>query len=180
MTDPKKLKSELRRKMRDKKKSLGKETLIDKSRSATACLAAMERYRGARIVMLYHPLWDEVDIRPFISSALADGKRVILPTISGDDIIPVEITLDTEWVTGDFGIFEPKGAPYAGEIDIVVVPGTAFDREGNRLGRGKGYYDRFLALHPESHRIGLCFDFQLVDSVPREPFDLKMNEMAVI
>lgn len=130
--------------------------------------------------MLYYPLWDEVDCRELMDRALAAGKRVILPTVAGDDIVPVEVTRETVWRVGEFGILEPVAERYEGEVDVVVVPGMAFDAEGNRLGRGKGYYDRFLSRHPRAYRIGLCFDFQLIERVPTEPFDWRMNEVVAV
>lgn len=177
METAKEIKAEMRRTIRAVKKETGAERLVEKSVDAVKRMEDDARYRAARTVMLYHPLWDEVDTRPMIRHALSCGKRVILPTVHGDDIVTVEVTADTEWREGDFGILEPVAPPYEGTIDLVVVPGVAFDRSGGRLGRGRGYYDRFLARHPESTRIGICFDFQIVDRVPREPFDLTMHSV---
>lgn len=174
------MKQEIRKEIRAKKKVFGAEKLLEMSKPATKAIDANIHYQKAKTVMLYHPLWDEVDVRPLFDISLKEGKRVILPTVKGDDIIPVEITADTEWVVGDFNILEPVAEPYNGSIDLVVVPGVAFDKNLNRLGRGKGYYDRFLAKHPNAFRLGLCFDFQIVDSIPTEPFDLPMNEIITI
>ena len=174
------MKSEIRKTIRAKKKELGKEQLLAMSRPITELIEANKQYQEAQIVMLYHPLWDEVDVRPLFDRALASGKRVILPTVKGDDIIPVEITPDTQWVVGDFDILEPVAEPYQGNIDLIVIPGVAFDLNLNRLGRGKGYYDRFLAHHPNAYRLGVCFKFQMVDEVPTEPFDLPMHKIIAI
>ena len=102
-------------------------------------------------------------------------KQLILPTVVGDDIVPVALTATTIFKEGDFHIMEPQNAPYDGDFDLIIVPGVAFDRLGNRLGRGRGYYDRFLAKHLSVKRIGICFDFQLVDEIPTEPTDIKMH-----
>jgi 5-formyltetrahydrofolate cyclo-ligase len=174
------MKSEIRKTIRAKKKELGKEQLLTMSLPITELIEANKQYHEAPIVMLYHPLWDEVDVRPLFERALADGKRVILPTVKGDDIIPVEITSDTQWVVGDFDILEPVAEPYQGNIDLIVIPGIAFDLNLNRLGRGKGYYDRFLAHHPNTYRLGVCFKFQIVPEVPTEPFDLPMHELITV
>ena len=98
----------------------------------------------------------------------------------GNDIIPVEYGKDTDFAVGDFNILEPQNEPYTGNFDLIVVHGVAFDRQGNRLGRGKGYYDRFLCQHLKVKRIGICFDFQLVDSIPTEPFDIRMDEVITL
>ena len=174
------MKQTIRKAIRSKKKELGKEQLLSMSLPVTEQIEANEQYRNANIVMLYHPLWDEVDVRPLFNRALADGKRVILPTVKGDDIIPVEITTGTQWVVGDFDILEPIAESYKGSIDLIVVPGVAFDNNKNRLGRGKGYYDRFLVQHPNAYRLGVCFQFQIVPEVPTEPFDFPMDEIISI
>jgi 5-formyltetrahydrofolate cyclo-ligase len=174
------MKQEIRKTIRAKKKELGKEQLLTMSLPITELIEANKQYHEAPIVMLYHPLWDEVDVRPLFDRALASGKRVILPTVKGDDIIPVEITSDTQWVVGDFDILEPVAEPYQGNIDLIVIPGVAFDLSLNRLGRGKGYYDRFLSHHLNAYRLGVCFKFQIVPEVPTEPFDLPMHELITV
>lgn len=176
----KETKKQIRKEIRGIKKNLGAERLLMMSAHVVETVESYADYRSAQVVMLYYPLWDEVDVRPLFDRALGQGKHVILPTVKGDDIIPVEIHKDTKWVVGEYDILEPVAEEYRGEIDLVVVPGMAFDAQGNRLGRGKGYYDRFLALHPHAYRLGLCFEFQLIESVPAEPFDRTMNAVAVV
>ena len=81
---------------------------------------------------------------------------------------------------GAYGIMEPVGERFTdyATIDIAVVPGMAFDAQGHRLGRGKGYYDRFLAKVPDVYKIGLCFSWQMVDEVPSEANDIMMDEVV--
>ena len=97
------------------------------------------------------------------------AKVVSLPYSTG--------TMSSPTTVGDFNILEPQNDPYTGGFDLIIVPGVAFDRHGNRIGRGKGYYDRFLCQHLDVKRIGICFDFQLVDEVPTDPLDIKMDEV---
>ena len=80
---------------------------------------------------------------------------------------------------GPFHILEPQGAPFTDSdaIDIVLVPGMAFDAAGHRLGRGRGYYDRLLAAHPAWHKVGVCFPFQRVAEVPIDAHDVSMDEI---
>ena len=139
-------------------------------------LADHPRFRAAERVMLYASLPDEVETLAFIE-AWRHRKTIVLPTVVGDDIIPVELADTTMFAEGDFHIPEPQNHPYTGDFDLIVVPGMAFDMDGHRLGRGRGYYDRFLAIHPEVYTIGLCFDFQLVPVVPSEPPDHPINEI---
>lgn len=174
------MKPELRKIIRSQKKALGAEALVQMSLPTVERVTANPEYQKAGRVMLYYPLWDEVDTRPLITRALDDGKRVILPTVVGDDIIPVEVTRQTVWVKGPFDIMEPVAERYNEDIDFILVPGVAFDMNLNRLGRGKGYYDRFLAQHADAYRLGICFGFQVLPEIPTEPFDFKMNELLVI
>ncbi|MDO4190492.1 MAG: 5-formyltetrahydrofolate cyclo-ligase [Bacteroidales bacterium] len=161
----------LRQQMRALKHSFTPEQLAEKSKAAIAVLTATPQYVAAKNVMLYYALPDEVDTHALVFEAIKT-KRVILPTVVGNDIIPVEVTPSTKWREGDFHIMEPIDAPiYRGDYDLIVVPGMAFDIQGHRCGRGRGYYDRFLLPHPNVATIGICFDFQLVDKVPSEPFD---------
>lgn len=174
------MKTEIRRKIRGIKKNIGADSLLQMSAQAPTLIEQNIHYKDAKVVMLYYPLWDEVDCRPLFDRALEAGKRVILPTVSGDDIVPVEITADTQWRVGQYNILEPVAERYDGTIDLIVVPGMAFDSKGNRLGRGKGYYDRFLCNHAKAYRIGLCFTFQMIEEVPVEPFDWRMNEVISV
>lgn len=172
-------KKELRSQIKALKKALTSEQLIAQSVQILNKLELHPAFQQARIVMLYHSLPDEVNTHDFIEK-WRYSKRIILPTVVGDDIVPVELTPQTEFVTGDFNIQEPQDNPYTGTYDLIVVPGIAFDKRGNRIGRGRGYYDRFLCQHSDVPTIGICFDFQLVDHVPTEPTDIQMDEVVTI
>lgn len=135
-------------------------------------------FAAAHCVMLYWPLPDEPDLRPLIDEALRI-KRVMLPVVVGDDMLPVELTATTVWRRGAFGIMEPQGSPCTEPIDLIVVPGVAFDAAGHRMGRGRGYYDRFLAAMPQVPTIGVAFDFQMVPHVPYDRYDVPMHKVLV-
>ena len=169
-------KQTLRQTIRAAKKQHTPEALREQSELILRKLAAHPRFLESGTVMLYASLPDEVQTLAFIEE-WRHRKRIILPTVVGDDIIPVEYAQDTGFAVGDFNILEPQNEPYHGDFDLIVVPGVAFDRKGNRIGRGRGYYDRFLCQHLEVKRIGICFDFQLVDEVPTEPLDIRMDEV---
>lgn len=141
-----------------------------------------------------HPLWlgcrfpciyisskpGEVDTHVLIRSALALGKRVCVPVIEPEekDLLLVEIRELENLVQGPFGILEPVGGKRSRELvsafDLAVAPGVAFDRSGHRIGFGKGYYDRLLAL-TTAPKIALAFGFQLVDTFPTLPHDVRMD-----
>lgn len=127
--------------------------------------------------MLYHSLPDEVDTRQLLSDALVRSVRVVLPVVCGDHL---QLRLyDGHTLPGPFGIEEPQGPLFTdySQLDVAVIPGMAFDCCGHRLGRGKGYYDRLLPLI-SCPKIGLCFSFQLVDSIPTEPHDIAMDAVV--
>lgn len=170
-------KKELRAQIKALKKLHTKEQLMEQSEKILAKLEQHPDFVKAKKIMLYSALPDEVQTQAFLEKWHLK-KTIILPTVVGDDIIPVEYAKDTYFAVGDFNILEPQNEPYTGDFDLIVVPGVAFDRQGNRIGRGKGYYDRFLSKHLEVKRIGICFDFQLVEVVPAEPFDIKMDEVV--
>lgn len=167
-------KKALRQHVRALKRTFTPQQLDEKSLAAVTRLKALKAFRDAKTVMLYYSLPDEVNTHTLVVE-MAKEKHVILPTVVGDDIIPVEFRPETQMREGDFHILEPEADRYDGSYDLIVVPGMAFDADGHRLGRGKGYYDRFLEQHPEVPTIGLCFDFQLMEHVPAESFDKPMN-----
>ncbi|MBO7132846.1 MAG: 5-formyltetrahydrofolate cyclo-ligase [Bacteroidales bacterium] len=169
-------KKELRKHIKALKKQHTAEQLEAQSNAIMQKLEKHSDFAKAKIVMLYYSLPDEVQTAEFIAK-WRSIKQIILPTVVGDDIVPVKLDDSTTFAKGDFNIQEPQSEPYTGGYDLIVVPGVAFDRNGNRLGRGRGYYDRFLCNHANVKKIGICFDFQLVDEIPTEPTDIKMDEI---
>lgn len=169
-------KKELRANIKTLKRQHSKESLLEQSKLILDKLENHEYFKEAKTVMLYSSLPDEVNTHDFLEK-WRNEKKIILPTVVGDDIIPVELSKDTDFAIGDFNIMEPQNEPYEGSYDLIIVPGVAFDKNGNRIGRGKGYYDRFLCKHLDVRRIGICFDFQLVDNVPTEDNDIRMDEV---
>ena len=168
----------LRQQMRDAKRQ-HQESLP--AMSAAIVESLLTRLAGSRVVMAYWPLPDEVDIRPLIYALSAQGKVILLPKVTGDDTMELRrYTSRTDLAEGAFHIQEPVGGLFTdyGRIDVVLVPGVAFDAAGHRLGRGRGYYDRFLSAHPLLHKIGICFPFQRVAEVPAEPHDVCMDEIC--
>lgn len=170
-------KPELRSIIRLMKKSRFPDELNEMSREVMSRLERHPAFKKAHTILLYASLPDEVRTFELIEK-WRNRKHIVLPTVVGDDIVPVALDANTSFVTGDFNILEPDSAPYTGDFDLIVVPGMAFDDHGNRLGRGKGYYDRFLAQHAHVHTIGVCFNFQKVPFVPTEKTDIAMSEIV--
>ena len=132
------------------------------------------------IVLAYWPLPDEVDIRPLIRQLVEAGTTVLLPRVTGEETMELRrYTSAADLQEGAFHIMEPVGEVFADyrQIDLALIPGMAFDAAGRRLGRGRGYYDRFLSLCPYIYKIGVCFPFQRVPLVPAADHDIVMDEV---
>ena len=144
-------------------------------------LLALEEFKEAKAVAFYVSLKSEADTEALIDEALAMGKCVVVPVIVKDDLKFVEIkSRKAELAEGPCGILQPAEGvlrPFPNErIDLIVVPGVAFTKEGARLGRGKGFYDRFLKSLPgRIKRIGLAYDFQIIEDLPVTPHDLPVD-----
>lgn len=177
-------KHELRHEMRSLKKQYTPEQLAKMSAKVCEQLQANDLWREAKCVLLYHPLPDEVDVRPMLHAAMKDGKEVWLPQVVGNDLILRRYTGDESLRQGAFGIMEPDGEILSEEnytrIQLVLVPGMAFDHEGHRLGRGKGYYDRLLPRLTDAHLLAVCFPFQIVEHVPTEAHDVRVETLGRI
>lgn len=171
-------KKEIRKHIASLKKQYTPQQLLQYSNKVLEQLASNRHFREAKTVLLYHSLPDEVNTHDFIKS-LAEKKNVLLPVVVGDVLEIRRYTGDNDLKLGSFNILEPCGEPFTNleEIDVAVVPGVGFDRENNRLGRGKGYYDKLLCQMPDVYRIGICFPFQFLDKLPCEEHDIKMHEV---
>ena len=180
-------KTVLRQQMREAKRQ-HQEQLAGMSEEVVGKLSGMTASRNVRTVMAYWPLADEVDIRPLIDQLVEQGRTVVLPKVTGDETMELRrYTSSADLAEGAFHIMEPTGELFTDydAIDVVLVPGMAFDAAGHRLGRGKGYYDRFLTefLAPDNSQpaprlIGVCFPFQRVAIVPSEEHDVVMDEVV--
>ena len=152
-----------------------KQELSARSEKALAALRENEHFRSAKTVLLFHSLKDEVSTHDFLREVI-ETKRVFLPVVSGEDMFMAEYEVDTPLKRRSLGVEEPQAPLYFGDVDVAVVPGVAFSAEGHRLGRGRGYYDRFLSQHA-CYRIGFCFSFQRLAEIPYEEHDVVMNEV---
>ena len=168
----------LRQQMRDAKRQHQEQL---SAMSAEVVDKLLQRMNHPQVLMAYWPLPDEVDIRPLIKHLVAEGCTVLLPKVLDDERMELRrYASEADLAEGAFHIMEPVGEPYNedDQIQVALVPGMAFDAAGHRLGRGRGYYDRFLTAHPHLHTIGVCFPFQRVAEVPTEEHDVCMNEVC--
>ncbi|MBI2653813.1 5-formyltetrahydrofolate cyclo-ligase [Candidatus Woesearchaeota archaeon] len=180
------MKNQLKESILQKRNSLSKEEILEKSNKIKNNLFNLEQYKKSKIVMFFVSFGSEVHTHDMIKEALK-SKTVIVPKVVHHEIEPsVIIDFDNLVPSGKFKIPEPIEAMKIAykNIDLILVPGIAFDKEGHRIGYGFGYYDRFLRRVPKAIKIGLAFDLQIVDKIPREmhdvPVDLIVTEERVI
>lgn len=151
------------------------------------CLA-LPQFASARTVMLYCSMAMEAGTWSLIRAALSDGKRVALPICRDDNTMEIgEITSLSEVIERQFPGFvltEPRAECkilQPNEPDLIIVPGMAFDTQCHRLGRGKGYYDRFLAkTNPSAFKLGLAYDFQLLPTIPYDEHDVSLDAVLSV
>ena len=181
-------KEELRRHIRQMKRQLTPQQLEELS------LPVIQRLRSRladyQVVFAYYSLPDEVCTRQLVDDLLAEGKTVLLPKVVSEEAMEWCIYKGPQDLQeGSFRIMEPAEnhgdrsldstlqRADQGTVAVILVPGMAFDAKGHRLGRGRGYYDRFLAAYPHIYKIGVCFDFQKVEEVPTDDFDIAVDEV---
>jgi 5-formyltetrahydrofolate cyclo-ligase len=168
-------KQALRQLIKERKKQLSLQEKDEFSNTIFQILAQQDVFQKAHTILCYWSMPDEVQTHAFILDNIAD-KTWLLPVITGNSLeVRRFVSLD-HLKQGVLGIEEPVGEPYDGTIDLAIIPGVAFDLKGNRLGRGKGFYDHFLSQHA-LYNIGMAFHCQLIDEVPVEPWDVTMQQI---
>ncbi len=167
----------MRKQIRAAKATQEPHTLTANSRILLNQIEQHPHFIAARTILLYHSLSDEVQTHDFIEKWYTQ-KKILLPVVQGDELELRHYTGKECLSSGSFQIEEPQGEPYTDfqEIELSIIPGMSFDKQGNRLGRGKGYYDKLLPKLT-SYNIGICFDFQARENIPTEPFDRRMDEV---
>ena len=184
MEDIRLVKKEMRTAMKARLAAVSKDETLGASKSVLAQLESLEQWKRAEIVLAFLSMKDELDTTPILKKVLEQGKILAVPKVTGEDLVFYQIqNLERDVAPGAFGILEPVSGlcPVAVETlsehhSVALVPGLAFDRENFRLGRGKGFYDRFLASAGDSlYKIGIGYSFQLVEKVPREPHDKALD-----
>ena len=140
-------------------------------------IEALPEFINAHNIMIYWSMPDELPTHDFIIR-WSKKKTMLLPVVKGEDMLIKPFSTKEELKQGSLGIWEPDTQKeYLNSIDLVIVPGVAFDRNKSRLGRGKGYYDRYF-INKRIVKIGVCFDFQLLESIPIDSFDIKMDKVV--
>lgn len=171
-------KDTMRRRIREMKRQFTGEQLDELSLHVMSRLLAHPAVAAAKTILMYYSLPDEVNTHDAVNQLVQAGKTVLLPRVTDGENMEIRRYHNAgDLVPGSYGIMEPTGEAYTNyvDIDVAVVPGMAFDAQGHRLGRGKGYYDRFLPKAAKAYKIGVCFDFQKQETIPTDDNDVTMD-----
>ena len=172
-------KRSLRNSMLQQRRQLSEAEVLHRSFVVQRRLLCLDLFRRAQTVALYSPVHNEVSTLHLLRDALAGRRSVVMPQVAGESLVFRRVRSLEDLAPGCFGILEPRpetAAVALAELDLIVLPGVAFDRRGHRLGYGKGYYDRaLLAAGDTCRRVGLAFDFQLVDCLPTFDHDMRLD-----
>ena len=170
-------KKQLRKAIRERKQAMTPEEIAEKSRILGEKFAATDAYKNAKTIYGYLPYNQEVRTTAMLERAMAEGKRIAVPKIFGDEMKFIYLNDVSEAVPGYKGIPEPEGdGPIADDPTArVLMPGIAFDMQGHRIGYGGGFYDKFLAAEPDHPTLALCYDFQVFPHLDTEEFDIPVD-----
>ena len=178
-------KNEIRRQILGKRNALSAYEVFKRSLVIQRRVMDLPQYKSAKIIGAYFPIGSEVRTEYLIDSALNSQKVILLPKVASDRIAFSRVfeadLRDKKMVEGRFRILEPPRSSYNAQknIDLLMVPGIAFDKYGNRIGYGKGYYDRFIKQNDFRLSIGLGFQFQVLDdALPYCDFDQRLHAIA--
>jgi 5-formyltetrahydrofolate cyclo-ligase len=171
-------KKSIRTEVLARRRHLAAETCLRWSLLAQERLLESLEFRRAAAVALYSPVQNEVFTELLFRQAVDRGKTVAYPRVRGSELEFVQVGETSDLEPGAFGVLEPRGERVVDTccLDMVIVPGVAFDLEGHRLGYGKGFYDRCLhGMQRPRFVAGLCFELQIVNKLPAEAHDVRMD-----
>jgi 5-formyltetrahydrofolate cyclo-ligase len=175
------MKKKIQGEIKEKRKEHPKGEVETKSRKIMERLFEMSEFAAAETVLFYASKPDEVQTFEMMRKAMSLGKRVVLPITIREEkrLILSELKSVDDLVQGEFGVMEPPEQieVLLNEIEVVIVPGIAFDEEGDRIGHGMGYYDKLLKHLPDATFIGLAFEFQIVEDIPEEDHDVNVHRI---
>lgn len=163
--------------MLEKRNALDAKEAARRSKRVQEFLLNSKEFKSAKVIGAYHAFGSEVMTDLIIERAQALGKTIALPSVEGESLAFYELSSGKYLVKGRFGIMEPLPYGPVDAMDLLVVPGVAFDKRGYRLGYGKGYYDKFLARKKVAS-IGLGYSFQLLECLPKDKYDKRLDAVA--
>jgi 5-formyltetrahydrofolate cyclo-ligase len=170
-------KQSLRRQIREQKRAMTSQQIDIASQKLGELFALSRLYQEAKTIYGYLPYNQEVRTVPMLQRALAEGKRVAVPKCYGDEMRFIYMDDLSKVESGYCGIPEPiEDGPIADDpTALVLMPGLAFTKAGDRMGYGGGFYDKFLASEPEHPTLALCYEFQMVEDIPTEEYDIPVD-----
>lgn len=171
-------KKELRKRIRQLKSNITEFKREEASKEIFSKLADLDVFKKSKYILLYYSMSDEIDTTLFIDKlykGVYGDKKVLLPLVCGDDL-EIKYYNPNELKQGYKGIYEPTGKSIEdiNLIDMIIVPGVAFDANCNRMGRGKGFYDRLLST-VKSYKIGVGYNFMIIDNLPHDEYDISLD-----
>lgn len=178
-----KTKGELRKRILNLRNSMSKEDAINKSSLIVNKLTCLDEYQKSKTVFVYMSFGNEVVTIDLIKKMLSENKRVVIPYTDTENtvLIPSELkSMEEDLVLSSFGYYEPSYEKISvvepEEFDLIITPGVVFDKHLNRVGFGKGYYDRILCRkRKDAKAVAVAYDFQVLEEVPAEQHDIKMD-----
>ena len=172
-------KKELRRQIREKKRAMTEDQIVTASARLGELFLNCPEYKSAKTIYGYLPYNQEVRTVPMLEQAMRDGKRVAVPKCYGDQMRFIYMDDLSKVENGYANIPEPiADEPVANDkTALVLMPGMAFTADGNRMGYGGGFYDKFLAAEPDHPTVALCYDFQMVDYIPTDDYDIPVDRV---
>ena len=170
-------KKELRRSIREQKRAMSEEEIVQRSEALGKLFLESEAYKNAKTIYGYLPYNQEVRTVPMLEQALRDGKRVAVPKCYGDEMKFIFMDDLSKVEKGYANIPEPiANEPIADDTTaLVLMPGLAFDKEGHRIGYGGGFYDKFLEAEPNHPTLALCYAFQMLPHLETEAHDIPVD-----
>jgi 5-formyltetrahydrofolate cyclo-ligase len=169
-------KNKIRKHISELKKVISEAQKQEEANAVFSKIETLPEFKAAKSILLYWSTPDELPTHEAIEKWSGE-KQIILPTVVGNDLVLKSYSSGGTMKQGALGIWEPDSSEnYTGNIDLVIVPGVAFDSKKKRLGRGKGFYDRFFKNN-SSIKIGVGLDFQFLAEVPSTKLDIRMNKV---
>ena len=170
-------KKALRAAIRTRKRAMTEQQIDEKSTALGKLFAETEQYKAAKTIYGYLPYNQEVRTVPMLQKALADGKKVAVPKVYGDEMRFILLEDLSRVEKGYSNIPEPidDGPVAEDETALVLMPGLAFDPQGHRIGYGGGFYDKFLAAEPNHPTLALCYEFQMLTRLDTEEHDIPVD-----
>ncbi len=172
-------KKELRTKYKELRDDISDRQQEELSAEICGHILGSKLYQKAQTIYCYYPLGKEVSLLPVIEDALALGKKLAFPKVDGEDMEFYTVESLAELEEGSFHVMEPVTGNLADDENaLVLTPGVAFDMDGNRIGYGKGFYDRYLEEHEELKTLGIAYEFQVMEGFMAESGDQRMDYLV--